>query len=110
MLSENVCPRVLFTGIPVDYKKEFQVAFGDYVEAYKGTDNTSRARSAASITLYPASNASGFWVLWKIETRTRARQTNMLKMVMSDLIVQENVVASESEIDEQLPEAEMVIN
>jgi hypothetical protein len=30
---ENVCPRVLFTGAPVDYKKEQQVAFGDYEEA-----------------------------------------------------------------------------
>jgi hypothetical protein len=30
-LSENVCPRVLFTGIPVDYRKELPVPFGDYV-------------------------------------------------------------------------------
>ncbi len=28
-LSENVCPRVLFTGVPVNYKKELKVAFGD---------------------------------------------------------------------------------
>jgi hypothetical protein len=23
-LSENICPKVLFTGIPVDYRKELQ--------------------------------------------------------------------------------------
>jgi hypothetical protein len=46
-LSENVSPRVLFTGAPVDYKKELQVAFGDYVEEYEGMDDTSRARSSA---------------------------------------------------------------
>ncbi len=39
-LSENICPKVLFTGIPVDYRKELQLAFGDYVEAYEGTTNT----------------------------------------------------------------------
>jgi hypothetical protein len=69
-LSENVSPRVLFTGAPVDYKKELQVAFGDYVEAYEGMDNTSRACSSACIALHPAGNLSGSWVLWKIETRT----------------------------------------
>ncbi len=34
-LAESICPRVLFTGIPVDYKKELLLAFGDYVEAYE---------------------------------------------------------------------------
>jgi hypothetical protein len=33
-LTDNVCPRVKFTGVKVDYKKEFGLAFGDYVEAY----------------------------------------------------------------------------
>jgi hypothetical protein len=36
-LSENVCPRVLFSSVPINYKKELSVAFGDYVEAYEGT-------------------------------------------------------------------------
>jgi hypothetical protein len=54
VLTENACPRVLFMGIPVDYKKEWLLAFGDYVEAYEGTDNMSSASSAACILLYPA--------------------------------------------------------
>ncbi len=64
-LTENVCPWVLFTGIPVNYKKELQLAFGDYVEAYEGTYNTSQACSAACIALYPANNVAGSWVLGK---------------------------------------------
>jgi hypothetical protein len=55
-LAENVCPWVLFTGVPIDYKKELTYAFSDYVEAYKGTTNTSRARSAACIALFPTGN------------------------------------------------------
>jgi hypothetical protein len=58
-LSENVCPRVLFTGIKIDYKKELNISFGDYVEAYKKTDNTSTARTSACIALFPSSNAAG---------------------------------------------------
>jgi hypothetical protein len=79
---------VLFTGIPVDYKKELLVAFGDYVEAYEGTDNTLRARSSACIALYPVGNSIGSWVLWKIETRSRVRRSNVTKLVTSDLIKQ----------------------
>jgi hypothetical protein len=72
-LSENVCPRVLFTGIPADYKKELLMAFGDYVEAYEGTDNTSCARSSACIALYPVGNSTRSWVLWKIAMKSRVR-------------------------------------
>jgi len=109
-LSENVCPRVLFTGAPVDYKKELQVAFGDYVEAYEGTDHMSRACSAVCIALHPAGNLSGSWILWKIELRTRVRRTNMRKMVTSDLIVQAmNATAAESVIVEEIPEAGEVV-
>jgi hypothetical protein len=47
LLNENVCPRALFTGLLEDDKKELLLVFGDYIEAYEGTDNTSRARSSA---------------------------------------------------------------
>ena len=40
-LSENIAPRVAFTRMPVQYQKELKFAFGDYMEAYEGTDNTS---------------------------------------------------------------------
>jgi len=52
-INTNVCPRVLFTGIKVNYKKELELAFGDYVEVYDGTDNTSKPRSIPCIALYP---------------------------------------------------------
>jgi hypothetical protein len=104
-LSENICPRVLFTGAPVDYKKELQVAFGDYVEAYEGTDNMSIACSAACTALHPAGNLSDSWILWKIENRMKVRRTNMRKMVTSDLIIQAmNATAAESAIAEETPE------
>jgi len=33
-LTDNVCPRVKFTGVRPGYESKFGLAFGDYVEAY----------------------------------------------------------------------------
>jgi hypothetical protein len=95
-LAENVCPKVLFTGIPVDYQKELQLAFGDYVEAYEGTTNTKAQRSSACIALHPAANSTGSWILWKIETKSRVRRSNMVKLVTSETIIKTmNAIAQE---------------
>jgi len=95
-LGENICPRVLFTGIPVDYKKELQLAFGVYVEAYEGTSNTMAERSAACIALYRASNSPGSWVLWKIDSSSRVRRSNVVKLVTTYAIISViNAIAEE---------------
>jgi hypothetical protein len=83
----NVCPKVLFTGRPLKFKKEFGLAFGDYVEAYEGTTNTMTARSMACITLCPANNSTIAWVMWKIATRSRIRRSNWVKLVTTQLII-----------------------
>ncbi len=82
----NICPRVLFTGIPVPYS-ELSVAFGDYVELYEGTDNTSESRSAACIALCPVGNSTESWTLWKLSTHMKVHQTNLQKLVMSELVI-----------------------
>ena len=33
-LTQNVCPKVLFTGLKINYKKELELAFGDYCGVY----------------------------------------------------------------------------
>jgi hypothetical protein len=95
-LSENICPRVLFTGIKVDFKKELNLSFGDYVEAYESTDNTSAARSAACIALYPISNAAGSWILWKLETNCNVQRTRFVKLVTTEAVINKvNRIAEE---------------
>jgi hypothetical protein len=106
-LSENVCPRVLFTGIPVDFKRELCMASGDYVEAYEGTDNTSRMRSSACIALYPMANSTGAWVLWKISNQSKVRRTNYVKLVTNESIINAiNQIAVNEEQQVMLPSAE----
>jgi hypothetical protein len=92
---------VLFTGIPVDYRKELTCTFGDYVEAYEGTTNTSKVRSAACIALYPTGNSIGSWVLWKIDTRSRVHRSNVEKLVnMENIISIMNAVAQEERMQD----------
>jgi hypothetical protein len=40
-INQDVALKVLFTGMHMDYKKEFSLAFGYYCEVYYGNDNTS---------------------------------------------------------------------
>jgi hypothetical protein len=40
-LTEYYSPAYLFTGAKVNYKKQLQLAFGNYCEVYDKTDNTS---------------------------------------------------------------------
>lgn len=76
-INTIVCPRVLFTEIKPNFKKEFKAAFGDYVEANEGTDNTSNACTCACIAFYPAG-------------------TPFIKMVTTDHIIKMmNAIAAE---------------
>ncbi len=46
----------------------------------------------------------GSWVLWKIETHSQVRQSNMVKLVTSDILVQMmNAVKKEEVVQDQLP-------
>jgi hypothetical protein len=98
-LSENVCPPVLFTGIKVDYKKELNLSFGDYVEAYEKTDNTSTARTSAFIALFPSSNAAGSWTLWKLDSNCNILRTTFVKLITTEeVITQVNLMADGKEL------------
>jgi hypothetical protein len=48
-LSENVVPKVAFTGIPAYYHKDLKLVFGDYIEAYERTYDTSQPHTLASL-------------------------------------------------------------
>ena len=64
-LSDNVSSRVKFTGLEVNYQKEYEIGFGDYVEAYipNVESKTMAPRTEPYIALYPAGNVSGSWIL-----------------------------------------------
>lgn len=68
-INQSVAPRVLFTGMRVDYRKELCLHFGEYCEVYDVTDNTSKSQSVPCIALYPCNNAVGSWLLMNLVTK-----------------------------------------
>jgi len=86
-LSENVCPKVLFTGVKENYKKELELAFSDYCKVYNGTDNTSASRSIPCIALYPANNSTGSWEFMNLTTKTRVKHSNWKPMATTEIII-----------------------
>jgi hypothetical protein len=99
-INSNVCPRVLFTGIKINYGKELALAFGDYVEVYDGTDNTSRPRSIPCIALYPCANSTGSWEFMNLLTKRKVRRSQWKLMMTNELIVNTmNAFDSDDHVD-----------
>jgi hypothetical protein len=88
-INLNVAPKVLFTGMKSDFKKEFSLAFGDYCEVYDGTDNTSRERSVPCIALYPCNNAAGSWAFLNLKSKQLLRRSQWIKMVTNEEILRQ---------------------
>ena len=86
-INLNICPKVLFTGMKINFKKELELAFGDYAEVYDGTDNTSTSRSIPCIALYPSNNMNGSWEFMNLRTKQRVRRSHWVKMKTTNLIV-----------------------
>jgi hypothetical protein len=86
-INLNVCPRVLFTGMRINFKKELELAFGDYVEVYDGTDNTSKSRSIPCIALFPCSNSTGSWEFMSLKTKTRVRRSQWKVMMTTQTVI-----------------------
>ena len=71
-LNDNVAPRIKFTGRKINFKKEYALGFGDYVEAYDPSVVSNRVqekRTQPCIALYPSTNINGSWIMWNIETK-----------------------------------------
>jgi hypothetical protein len=88
-LAENVCPRSKLTGRKINYKREFLLGFGDYVECYdpKVRSNSMKPRSEPCIALYPSANISGSWVMWSLASETYVRRTHWRVLPISELVI-----------------------
>ena len=101
-MNVNICPKVLFTGIKVNYNKELSLEFGTYAEVYDGTDNTAKSRSVPCIALYPSNNSTGSWEFLNLKTKSRIRRSHWVKMKTSELIV--NIMNHFDDKVEQTPQ------
>jgi hypothetical protein len=83
-INQNVAPRILFTGLKPDFKKEMGLCFGDYCEVFDGLDNASKSRTIPCLVLYPCGNAMGSWVFYNLVNKVRMRQSQWKKMQTTD--------------------------
>jgi hypothetical protein len=83
-INHNVAPRVMFTGLKADFRKEMELSFGDYCEVYDGTENTSKSRSIPCVALYPCCNATGSWVFLNLVTKKRVRRSQWKRMMATE--------------------------
>jgi hypothetical protein len=72
-ISQDVCPRLRFTGLKVDCRKELSLALGDYCKVFDGLDNMSKSRNIPCNALYPSSNATGSWIFFSDKTQKQLR-------------------------------------
>ena len=91
-LISNESPCVRFTGIKPDFKAEFGLSFGDYVEAYnpraQGKSNDiTEPRTEPCIALYPSANKNGSWILYNLNTKAYVRRTQWKRLPTSQLVI-----------------------
>ena len=89
-LQDTVFARVKFTGRKVDYKTEYGLGFGDYVEAYdpKATlNNVMISRTEPCIVLYHSGNLNGSVILLNLKTNAYVCRSRGKIMVMSEEII-----------------------
>jgi hypothetical protein len=96
-INRNVCPRVLFTGLRVDFSKELSLAFGDYCKVFDGSDNTSKSRSVPCVALYPCSNVTGSWNFYNLLSEKRVRRSIWKRMVTTSSFAEKMNVLVEEE-------------
>jgi hypothetical protein len=88
--NDNSAPRVRFTGIKVNYHKEYSLGFGEYCECYNPkviSNNSEQPRTEPCIALYPAANATGSWIFLNLNTNKYVRRSSWVKMSTTDLVV-----------------------
>jgi len=75
-----------------EYKTEFGLAFGDYVEAYnpraqERSNDINTPRTEPCIALYPSANRNGSWILWNLRTKAYVRRTQWRRLPTSETII-----------------------
>jgi len=101
-INQNVCPRVLVTGLTVDFHKELSLAFGDYCKVFDGYDNTSKSRSVQCVALYPCINVTGSWYFYNLLMKKRVRRSIWKEMITTSSFAEKMNALMEEETSMEL--------
>ena len=87
-LSETITPREYLLGRQLDYNLDLQLKFGEYVEVFTRTSNSSAARTRPGIALVSVGNLHGSWKVLMLDTLKVATMDQWRAMPMSSSIIQ----------------------
>jgi hypothetical protein len=72
----------------VNYKKELELAFGDYIEVYDGIEYTSKSQSILFIAMYPYCNSTVLWEFMNLKNKTRMHRLRWKVMVIMQHVIE----------------------
>jgi len=119
-LTGNWCPRVRMTGRKVDFKKEYALTFGDYVEARNPQviSNSMAPRTDGCIPLYPTLNVNGSWKLFNLRSNRIVSRSQYIKIkhtpdeiikIMNNLALKGTLKASDIDCQLEMPDVEEIL-
>ena len=88
--GQTVSSRELYSGVKMDLRRDFRVAFGEYCEVAVDTvpRNGPAARTASAIALCPVGNDRGTWWFFNIKTKATFRADKWTVMPTSALVIE----------------------
>ena len=86
-VSATLSPRVILTGVKMDFNKHCRLPFGDYAQVYDTTDNTMQERTVGSICLGPSYNLQGGYNFMKLTTGRLIRKTQFKQCPMTQVVI-----------------------
>jgi hypothetical protein len=81
-VSQTLSPRMIVTGLHIDYTKHCQVAFGQYVQTHKKHNNSMEARTIEALALRPTGNAQGGYYFYSLMSGQRIHRTRWTELPM----------------------------
>jgi hypothetical protein len=100
-VSQHLSPMTFVEGVTLDYNKHFQVIFGEYVQVFEGTDNTTKERTVGAIALGPTGNLQGGVSFFSIHTGRildRGKKDYQLLKMPQDVIRRVDQMARKSDL------------
>lgn len=88
--GQTVSSRELYSGVKLDLRRDFRVAFGEYCEVAVDTmpRNGPSPRTASAIALCPVGNDRGTWWFYNMKTKATFRADKWTVMPTSALVIE----------------------
>ena len=86
----HISPRVMATGVKINFSKEYNLGFGDYVEARDPQCKSNDAevlRTESAIALWPTGNRQGSWKFLNLVSGESIVRSQFKLLPMSDVVI-----------------------